>query len=101
MNQTRTTIFFVVLTMIFAGIPAFAQTDFSGEWNPLFHEDDPGPDLGDYAGYPINAAARMRADTWLASSLGLPEWQCGPHDALTSRQKPNTGSATATSLPLL
>jgi len=85
MNQTRTTIFFIVLMMICAGIPAFAQTDFSGEWNPLFHEDNPdrgpGPDLGDYAGYPINAAARMRADTWLASSLGLPEWQCRPHDA--------------------
>ena len=49
MNQTRTTIFFVLLTLVFAGIPAFAQTDFSGEWNPLFHEDDPdrgpGPDL--------------------------------------------------------
>ena len=78
-------IFFVLVTMVLAGVPALAQTDFSGEWNPLFHEDNPdrgpGPDLGDYAGYPINASARMRADTWLASSLGLPEWQCRPHDA--------------------
>jgi cyclase len=85
LTRARITILLFLLVIMLKGLPALAQTDFSGEWTPLFHEDDPdrgpGPDLGDYAGYPINDAARMRADTWKASSLGLPEWQCRPHDA--------------------
>ena len=39
-----------------AGLPAFAQVDFSGEWAPLYHEDAPerlpGPELGDYTELP-------------------------------------------------
>jgi len=66
-------------------VPAFAQVDFSGEWAPRFFEDQPervpGPELGDYLGIPINDAARMRGDTWSASLLTLPEWQCRPHSA--------------------
>ena len=62
---------------------AFAQLDPSGEWAPLFHEDQPeripGPEIGDYLGLPINDAARLRADTWDASLLTLPEHQCKPH----------------------
>jgi cyclase len=65
--------------------PLFAQVDFSGEWAPRFYEDQPervpGPELGDYLGLPINGAARMRADTWDASLMTLPEWQCRPHSA--------------------
>ena len=65
--------------------PALAQVDFSGEWAPRFHEDQaervPGPALGDYLGLPVNAAARVRADTWEASIQTLPEWQCRPHSA--------------------
>lgn len=74
----------LLLAMLLA-IPAFAQVDFSGEWAPRFHEDQPervpGPELGDYLGLPINDAARMRADTWSASVQTLPEWQCRPHSA--------------------
>jgi hypothetical protein len=65
--------------------PVFAQVDFSGEWAPRFHEDQPervpGPALGDYLGLPINDAARLRADSWDASIMTLPEWQCRPHSA--------------------
>jgi len=68
-----------------AAVPAFAQVDFSGEWAPRFYEDQlervPGPELGDYLGIPINDAARMRGDTWSASIMTLPEWQCRPHSA--------------------
>ena len=68
-----------------AALPAFAQVDFSGEWAPRFYEDQPervpGPELGDYLGIPINAADRMRGDTWSASMMTLPEWQCRPHSA--------------------
>jgi hypothetical protein len=74
-----------VLLMAAAAVPVFGQIDFSGEWAPRFYEDQPervpGPELGDYLGLPINAAARMRADTWDASLLTLPEWQCRPHGA--------------------
>src|SRR5438094_6074253 len=66
-------------------VPALAQVDFSGEWAPRFHEDQPervpGPMLGDYLGLPINESARARAYAWEASLLTLPEWQCRPHSA--------------------
>ena len=59
--------------------------DFTGEWAPRFHEDQPervpGPELGDYLGIPISAAARLRATTWEASIQTLWEWQCRPHSA--------------------
>ena len=76
---------FVALGMALSGLPAAAQVDFSGEWAPRFYEDYlervPGPELGDYLGLPITAAGRMRADTWSASIMTLPEWQCRPHSA--------------------
>ena len=59
--------------------------DFTGEWAPRFHEDEPervpGPELGDYLGIPISDAARLRAASWEASIQTLPEWQCRPHSA--------------------
>jgi hypothetical protein len=63
---------------------ADAQATVLGYWTPLLADEDfvervPGPDLGDYAGLPINDAARRRADTWDASLLTLPEHQCKPH----------------------
>ena len=67
----------------FACLPASAQIDLAGEWNPRFHEDQPeripGPDIGDYLGIPLTDAARLRADSWDASLLTLPEHQCKPH----------------------
>src|SRR4026208_456910 len=75
----------VALTIALAAAPAAAQVDFSGEWAPRFHEDQPervpGPQLGDYLGLPINDAARMRPDNWEASIQTLPERQCRPHSA--------------------
>jgi hypothetical protein len=73
----------VAVSMALVTAPAFAQIDFAGEWNPLFHEDQPergpGPEIGDYLGIPINDAARLRADSWDASLLTVPEHQCKPH----------------------
>ena len=76
--------FLLLLTaMPLMSLPAFAQVDFSGEWAPRFYEDaperGPGPELADYLGIPINAAARQRGDTWQASIQTLAEWQCRPH----------------------
>jgi len=77
--------FILLVSLAVSALPSFAQVDFSGEWAPRFYEDQPervpGPELGDYLGLPINAAGRMRATTWSASLLTLPEWQCRPHSA--------------------
>ena len=65
------------------GRPAKAQQDPSGSWSPRFDEDweerIPGPEIGDYLGIPINAAARMQGDTWDATLVELPENQCRAH----------------------
>ena len=75
----------IPLMLVLIATPAWAQVDFSGEWAPRFWEDQPervpGPELGNYLGIPINAAARMRGDTWDAAIQTLPEWQCRPHMA--------------------
>ena len=63
--------------------PAPAQEDPTGEWAPRFDEDQferiPGPEIGDYLGLPINDAARLRADSWDATLIELPENQCRAH----------------------
>jgi hypothetical protein len=83
MFHRMTGLLVTVLLAIVLATPAVAQLDPSGEWAPLFHEDQPeripGPEIGDYLGLPINAASRLRADTWDASLLTLPEHQCKPH----------------------
>jgi hypothetical protein len=86
MNRARIAMILLLLPLSLISVPAFAQNlDFSGEWGPIMHEDQPeragGPMLADYLGFPINAAARERADTWEASVQTLPEWQCRPHSA--------------------
>src|SRR5260370_33448642 len=44
----------------FACLPASAQIDLAGEWNPRFHEDQPeripGPDIGDYLGIRLTSS---------------------------------------------
>ena len=65
--------------------PVFAQDiDFSGSWVPIYHEDGPeripGPEIGDYAGLPINDAARLRADSYDADRISaVSEYQCRQH----------------------
>ena len=62
--------------------PAFAQTDFSGEWAPVQDEDDTGnPYVGEWIGIPMSHAGQLRAAAWNASLYTLPEWQCRPHSA--------------------
>jgi hypothetical protein len=77
--------FLLALAVFLTARTASGQVDFSGEWAPRFHEDQPervpGPPLGDYLGLPVNDAARLRADSWDASMMTLPEWQCRPHSA--------------------
>ena len=76
-------LFAVILALGYS--PASAQVNLAGVWNNLqiLHEDEPerlpGPELGDYLGVPVNAAARYRADAWDASLITLPEYQCRVH----------------------
>ena len=69
--------------LFFFAVGAQAQILLDGEWSPQYHEDQPeripGPDLVDYLGLPINDAARLRAESWDASRLILPEEQCRVH----------------------
>ena len=80
-QHSKMLVWTVLLTAVAS--PALAQVDLTGMWAPIFHEDQieriPGPDVGDYAGLPINDAMRLRADSWDASLLTLPEHQCKPH----------------------
>lgn len=73
------------VALVLTSSAAFAQVDFTGEWAGRTHEDQPhrggGADVGDYTGLPINDAARLKADSWDASILSLPEKQCLPHPA--------------------
>jgi cyclase len=73
------------LWIVFACVPAFAQLDLSGEWASRYTWDYlerlPGPELGDYLGLPINNAARLKANSWEASTQTIPERQCIPHGA--------------------
>ena len=62
---------------------AWAQANLEGVWTNTYFEDwpdrIPGPELGDYAGLPLNAADRARAQSWNASILSLPDYQCRVH----------------------
>ena len=53
----------VVLLCPLLSSTAAAQSSLNGDWNGLFHEDQPergpGPELGDYLGIPLNAAGQI------------------------------------------
>jgi len=82
-NRAKISGSLILLCSALMTAPAFAQLDLSGTWNPQYQEDQPeripGPELVDYLGLPINDAARLRAESWDASRLTLPEEQCRVH----------------------
>ena len=76
-------VFLLLMSVLLPGSPALAQIDFSGEYESMFHEDQPervpGPPLGDYLGLPISDAGRAYAEAWDASRMTLKEHQCMVH----------------------
>ena len=92
----------VAAALVVFAVPAFAQVDLSGEWGARQQEDQPhrapGPELGDYAGFPINAALRQKAETWDASILSQPERQTQPHPAQYSLRGGGGPNLTITKL---
>ena len=91
MKPTRTTCLVAAIVLTMAS-HARAQIDLSGEWASHTDEDQPhrvpGPELGDYTGLPVNDAARLKARSWDASVLSLPERQAQPHPATYSMRGP-------------
>jgi hypothetical protein len=69
--------------VVLAASPALAQADITGEWAPLFHEDQPdrgpGPGPVDFTGLPITDGARQWALSWDASRVSMIEHQCQVH----------------------
>jgi cyclase len=82
----------IIILLLIAPNPAFAQRDLAGNWTALYHEDQPhripGPELGDYTGIPLNDAGRLKADSWDASILTLREHQAKPHPSTYSLRGP-------------
>jgi hypothetical protein len=75
-----------LVALLVAPWPAAAQVDFSGQWAPVYHEDNteriPGPELADYTGMPLNDAARLQADSWDADRISVvSSYQCRPHSS--------------------
>ncbi len=74
---------FALLMPLLISSASFASVDIAGHWRSFRHEErlvrGDGPDLGDYTGLPINAAARQKAEAWDATILSVPERQTTPH----------------------
>lgn len=75
----------LMLALVLGVLPmeAVAQIDITGEWAPLFHEDQPdrvpGPGPVDFAGLPLTEGARQWALSWDASRVSVLEHQCQVH----------------------
>ncbi len=50
---------------------------------------DPGPELGNFTGFPLNAAGRQKALTWNSTIQAVPEHQSRPHAGAYSMRGPN------------
>src|SRR5262249_12070264 len=69
---------FALSVLLSAGI--LADTDVSGGWTVVRCQDNTeNPWVGDFVGLPLNEAGLARAESWDASLLSLPEYQCRPH----------------------
>lgn len=76
----RVHVVLVTSMMVLAVGVLIADTDFSGEWSVVWSQDNiEDPWVGDFVGLPLNEAGLARAESWDASLLSLPEYQCRPH----------------------
>jgi hypothetical protein len=74
----------LVSAIFIASVPAFAQVDLTGVWNPNLTDEDAaervaGPSLVEFVGLPINDQARVWGLAYRPSRLSLPEHQCQVH----------------------
>jgi hypothetical protein len=69
--------------------------DLAGMWSASLgnHEEltlrgDPGVEVGEYVGIPLNDAARQHAESWMPTIHSLLEWQGRPHPVTYSMRAP-------------
>ena len=67
------------LTLAQTIAPGSGAGDLSGMWRPLARNEDGSGMDGDYAGLPLNAAGRWRAQSWVPENFEVPELVCRPH----------------------
>jgi len=81
-NAARTFTVRVVCAGVLLGFsagPALAQVDLTGMWRSMPRNEDGSGMDGDYAGLPLNAAGRARAQSWVPENFDVAEWVCRPH----------------------
>ena len=103
-NPARLVVPCLVALMLLAGVPAFAQVDFSGVWtaNTNF-EDGPervqGPSLVEFVGLPINDQGRQWGLAYRPSRLSLPleapSYRATPSRAQRMSTKPRRSQVAA------
>jgi glyoxylase-like metal-dependent hydrolase (beta-lactamase superfamily II) len=91
-------LFFGGLACAASASTALAQNDVASDWDQAgggifgfqeeFLDRGGGPDLGDYAGLPINDALRYKASLYSPSWLTVPEHQCLPHPSTYQYRSP-------------
>jgi hypothetical protein len=69
------------------------MVDLAGSWTMSNEEElliriDPGPELGNFTGFPLNAAGRQKALSWNSTIQAVPEHQARPHPAQYSMRGP-------------
>jgi cyclase len=85
----------VVLTLVATPASGQSQVDLAGMWSASLgnHEElplrgDPGVEVGEYVGIPLNDAARQHAESWTPTMHSLLEWQGRPHPVTYSMRAP-------------
>jgi hypothetical protein len=68
----------LIVLVLLLSTPALAQMDLSGMWAPLGYRPD-SPDMGDYTGFPLSRAGRLRAEAWAANVFDIAENVCRPY----------------------
>ena len=96
MMTSRTFLIGSAVALILVAAPARGQqVDLAGMWSATLgnHEElplrgDPGVEVGEYVGVPLNEAARQHADSWTPTMHSLLEWQGRPHPVTYSMRAP-------------
>jgi hypothetical protein len=68
--------------------------DLVGSWTMVNDEErlvriDPGPELNNFTGFPLNAAGKQKALAWNSTIQAIPEHQYRPHAGTYSMRGPN------------
>src|SRR6185436_2006449 len=75
------------------GPPGPPMVELTGSWTMINDEErlirtDPGPALGNFTGFPLNAAGRQKALAWNSTIQAVPEHQPRPHAGSYSMRGP-------------